>query len=291
MDTEQKMTRSAVETQLEGSLDKIGIPPRPAILDRIQAEIRKDEPDLNHLTSLISADVALAASLISITNSPYFGFHGRVHTAREALMVLGLNVTSKAITGIIMRRAFPSSPHLERFWDASARIARLSGWLAQRIRNSALRADDAYTFGLFRDCGIPILFSRFPGYFDVLNKANHDAVKSFTEIENFSLPTNHAVVGYLLAQSWWLAEETILSIRHHHDLDVLCSATIPPSLNSRYMIAIAQLAEHLLQQHSGRSLTQEWIKLGPACLQLLKLNEEAMERIAAEAISVIEAED
>ena len=292
MGMEQKMTphHSALETQLEISLNKIGIPPRPAILEIISTEMKKDEPDINHLSSIISADVALAASLISITNSPYFGFRGRVHTAREALMILGLNVASKAIAGLVMRRAFPGSPHLERFWDASARIARLSGWLAQRIRNSTLRADDAYTFGLFRDCGIPILISRFPSYPGILNEANHDAVHSFTDIEDLSLPTNHAVIGYVLAQSWWLSEETIFAIRRHHDVDTLKSSSIPPSLNSRHMIAVAQLAEHLLQQHSGLSQTQEWVKLGPACLQLLNLNEVGLERVMAEASPVIAAE-
>ena len=293
MGMEQIMTphHSALETQLEISLNKIGIPPRPAILETISAEMKKDEPDINHLASIISADVALAASLISITNSPYFGFRGRVHTAREALMILGLNVASKAIAGLVMRRAFPSSPHLERFWDASARIARLSGWLAQRIRNSTLRPDDAYTFGLFRDCGIPILISRFPNYSSILNEANHDAVHSFTDIEDQSLPTNHAVIGYVLAQSWWLSEETIFDIRRHHDVDTLKSSSIPPSLNSRHMIAVAQLAEYLLQQRSGLSLTQEWVKLGPACMQLLNLNEVGLERIMAEAAPVIAAEN
>lgn len=280
---------SSIEAQLESSLWKIGIPPRPVILERINAEMQKDEPDFNHLASTIAADVALSASLISITNSPYFGFRGRVKSAREALMVLGLNIAGKAIAGIVMRRAFPASPQLERFWDTSARIARLSGWLAQR--STTLRADDAYTFGLFRDCGIPILLARFPNYFDILNEANHETCRSFTAIEEITLPTNHAVVGSMLAQSWWLSDETSLSIRIHHDIAILSTPSIPPSLNSRNMIAVAQLAEHLLQLHSGLCFTQEWVKIGPACLHLLNFTEEEVKDILAEAIPVIEAED
>lgn len=287
----ETITSPSVEARLESSLLKIGIPPRPVILDRIGAEMRKDEPDFNQLASVIAADVALSASLISITNSPYFGFRGRVSSPREALMMLGLNVASKAIAGIVMRKAFPKSPQLERFWDASARIARLSGWLAQRVTRGTLRADDAYTYGLFRDCGIPILLARFPGYFDILTEANHEASRSFTAVEETTLPTHHAAVGYMLAQSWWLPDETILSIRHHHDVAILDTPSIPPTLNSRYLIAISQLAEHLLQQHSGLSFTQEWDKLGPACLRLLNLSEEDVTGILAEASPLLEAED
>ena len=40
--------------------------------------------------------------------------------------------------------------------------------------------DDAYTYGLFRDCGIPILMKKFPGYVDVLKAANAETEKGFT---------------------------------------------------------------------------------------------------------------
>lgn len=279
-----------LEKHLENSLLEIEIPPRPVILDLIHAEMQKDEPDFTHLTEIITADVALSASLIKVTNSSYFGIRGHVHTPREALMMLGLSIASKAIAGLIMRRAFPGSPQLERFWDASAQIARLSGWLAHRVTNGKLRADDAYTFGLFRDCGIPILLSRQPGYFEVLIDANHDGIRSFTEIEDLALPTNHAIVGSLLAQNWWLTDETVLSIRHHHDLATLSAPTIPPSLNSRYLIAVAQLSEYLLQQHTGRSSTREWVKLGTACQRLLNLNDDDIAALLTDAVDIMEAE-
>lgn len=285
------MTDTSFEAQLERTIRDIGIPPRPAILDHIGGEMQKVEPNFRTLSRIISADVGLSAGLIKITNSPYFGFRKRARSVQDALMVLGLDVASRAIAGIVMRDAFPSSPTLERFWDASARIARLSGWLAQRVTRNNLRADDAYTFGLFRDCGIPILLARYPGYYGVLTEANHETIWGFTDIEDTHLPTNHAIVGYLLAQNWWLTEETSLSIRHHHDLKILGTPTIPPSLNSRYQIAVAQFAEHLLQQHTRLSYTQEWTKLGPACLRLLNLSEEDVKNLVVEATPIIEESD
>jgi HD-like signal output (HDOD) protein len=282
---------SSFEAKLESTLRDIGIPPRPTILDHISTEMQKEEPNFNYLSRIITADVALSASLIKITNSPFFGFRSRVRSVKEALMVLGLDVASRAIAGIILRRAFPNAPSLERFWDSSARIARLSGWLAQRVTKNNLRPDEAYTYGLFRDCGIPILIARFPGYYGVLAEANHEANISFTTIEDTKLPTNHAVVGCLLAQSWWLPEETSLSIRYHHDANVLAAPTIPPSLNSRYQIAVAQFAEYLLQQQTGLCHTQEWPKLGTACLRLLNITEADVKIILVDAKSVIEAED
>ena len=281
----------SVDALLESSLKDIGIPPRPTILDRISREMLQDEPDYKRLANIIGADVSLSASLIKTANSPFFGYRNRVRSVNEALMMLGLDVASRAIAGIILRKVFPNSLHLERFWDASARIARLSGWLAQHVGRNKLRPDDAYTFGLFRDCGIPVLLSRFPGYEKILDSANSEADRSFTVVENSQLPTNHAMVGCLLAQSWWLPEEACLAIRHHHEVAIIETPSITPPLTSRYRIAIAQFAEHLMQRHTGLSHTQEWPKLGTACLRLLDVAEDDVDAILADAVPVMEAED
>ncbi len=281
----------SVDALLESSLKDIGIPPRPTILDRISREMLQDEPDYKRLANIIGADVSLSASLIKTANSPFFGYRNRVRSVNEALMMLGLDVASRAIAGIILRKVFPNSLHLERFWDASARIARLSGWLAQHVGRNKLRPDDAYTFGLFRDCGIPVLLQRFPGYEKILDSANSEADRSFTLVENSQLPTNHAMVGCLLAQSWWLPEETCLAIRHHHELAIIETPSVTPPLTSRYRIAIAQFAEHLMQRHTGLSHTQEWPKLGAACLRLLDIAEDDVDAILADAVPVMEAED
>ena len=281
----------SVDALLEGSLKDIGIPPRPTILERISSEMQKEEPDYKRLAQVIGADVSLSGSLIKTANSPFFGYRNRVRSVNEALMMLGLDVASRAIAGIILRKVFPNSLHLERFWDASARIARLSGWLAQHVGHNKLRPDDAYTFGLFRDCGIPVLLLRFPGYQKILAQANGEDKDSFTAVEDGQLPTNHAMVGCLLAQSWWLPEETCLAIRHHHDAAIIATPSISPPLTSRYRIAMAQFAEYLVQRHSGLSQTHEWSKLGAACLSLLGIAENEVDGILAESVPIMEEEE
>ena len=278
-----------VEGLLENALQDTGIPSRPAILDRVHVEMGREEPDLNLLARIISADVALSGGLISIANSPYFGFHGRVRSVNEALMVLGLNVSCRAVAGLILRKLFPVTLALERFWDSSASIAKLSGWLAQYPDlGIKIHASDAYTYGLFRDAGIAVLLNRFPYYSDVLLQANQEKEISFTDIEEIQCPTNHAVIGGLLAQSWWLPEEISSAIRLHHDYDILHkddSTILPPA--TRGLIAIAQLAEHIYQHHTGMSKTQEWDKSKDVCLDILGCNESQLDNIYSESAPVL----
>lgn len=289
-----KQTNSSpteIDQLFERAINGIDIPPCPGILTRFMEEAGKDEPNYKHMAEIVEADVAISASLIKTANSPFFGIRQRVRSVKEALAILGLEISSRAVAGIILRNSFPNMPNLERFWDASARIARISGWLAQHYKIPGLLAEYAYTFGLFRDCGIPVLIKRFPQYNAVLAAANNDTERSFIEVEESGLPTNHAMVGCVLAQSWWLPEEIFLAIRNHHEIEALKAVDSDIPLLSQKLIAISQLAEHIMQHQLGLSLTQEWTKLGDSCLKLMGIEQEQLESLYAEVAHIVTLDD
>lgn len=286
MSDQQAGLSLTTDVHLERALLDVGIPPCPDILNRIMVEMQKEEPDYHRLSIIISADVALSAGLIKTTNSPYFLRSQRARSVHDALSILGLRVASHTIAGIILRNIFPSTPNMIRFWDGSARTARLCAWLAQQLDILGLVVDDAYTFGLFHDCGIPVLMGRFPNYKEVLGLANDDSKQEFTLMEESLIQTNHAVVGSTLAQSWWLPEEMYVAICHHHEINILNTDSILPEL-SRQLIATTQFAEHISQQQLGLGVTQEWPKLGEACLRTLKIDDEDLEFLYAEAKQIV----
>ena len=175
-----------------------------------------------------------------------------------------------------------------RFRDASARTARLCAWLAYKLDIPGFHADDAYTFGLFHDCGIPLLMVCFPHYKEVLGQANRNTQTEFTAIEESLVQTNHAMVGSALARSWWLPEDMCLAIRHHHDLTSLATnSTLPKS--QREFIATTQFAEHFSQQQLGLDFTEEWPKFCAASLETLQIDEKDLEFLYAEARQIVSA--
>lgn len=263
------------ESRLHTEIRNIGIPPRPAILDKVDAEMRKDEPDFRHLADIVGSDVGLAASVIKVANSPFFGFGKQARSVAEALLILGLKTVVHTIAGHALKNTFPRVPSLERFWDSAAQTAHVSGWLAQRLRGRVrVRPEEAYTYGLFRDCGIPVLMIPFTEYPAILAQANGEAQLPFTVIEDRLLSINHAIVGAELAEDWRLPEEIQSAIRHHHDATALAAPLTEPRPQAmQQLIAIAQVAEHLIQENTGLNRTREWGKLGPACLALLDIDD------------------
>jgi HD-like signal output (HDOD) protein len=203
--------------------------------------------------------------------------------------MLGLDEASRAIAAACLRESFPLTPALERFWDASAQVAALSGWLAKNNHKPMLRADVAYTFGLFRDIGIAILLLRYPRYVETLFSANHETELSFTDVEQRDFRTDHARVGYVLAMNWNLPEEICLGIRSHHELLGMNQAESGVPLARQYLIATSQTAEHILQSITGLSSTSEWQKLGPACLKILGLTEDELPAIREAGAHILES--
>jgi len=93
---------------------------------------------------------------------------------------------------------------------------------------------------------------------------------------------NHAMVGWMLTQSWHLPKEICLAINSHHNIE---APKLPVA--SWKLVATAQLAEHIIQRQLGLSLTQEWAKLGAACLRILGLDEAQLEALYAEAEPIV----
>lgn len=267
---------------LQDGLLSIGIPPRPAVLDNIEQEMRSKTPNTAALEKIISLDVGVSAGLLKIANSAFFGFSGRVRSVQEALQILGLNTVASTIAALSLKKSFSHVPRMERFWDSSAAIAQISAWLTSQIAwpEHRIKANEAYTFGLFRDTGIPVLMANYADYIEILRTANQEDRQAFTVIEDEELGVNHAMIGAKLAKEWRLPIEYGAAIEYHHDADAIGGGKphLIPDI-ARYFIALSQLAEHLFQQASGLNSTKEWGKLGEVCLGILRLDEKDSEQL------------
>lgn len=260
-----------IDQELERVALSVGIPPRPGILAELSIEAKKDDPDFQHIEKLVSTDVGLSATLLKTINSPFYGLRNKVSSVKQAISILGLTTLSRIVTGMALRNSFSAGTQLsmERFWDASAKVALVSAHIAKQL--PGVNKDEAYTFGLFQDCGIPVLMQRFPAYKQTLGLANQSVTIKFTEIEDNAHGTNHGTIGYLLAKSWSLPDTITKAIRFHHEHAMLGEKQDVLPHESQNLVALALVAERAIQLHSGLNQTAEWIKGGPAVLAHLGL--------------------
>lgn len=276
MDTVQSV-EGVVEAALGQTLEKIEIPPRPAMLDKLAAEMQRDEPDFRRMANLILGDVGLSASLIKTANSPAFGYRSRASTVRDALTMLGLINVLRTLSGLALRQAAPETPGLKGFWEAASRAAHTCGWLVKQLGVvHGVRSEDAYTYALFHDCGIPVLIKAVPGYEETYLAALKDGGRPITVIETERHALNHALVGCAIAKTWLLPDLIVESILNHHDN--LSRQDLSPAC--RRLIAFGQLAETLVAGVTGGT-DHEWSRLAEDCLTTLEIGPARVGELAS----------
>lgn len=271
---------------LAGLVKDIGIPPRPDLLERLHAELSSERPRLDALVQVATSDVAVSAALVKVANAPWLGLPQPIGTVRIAFERLGACRCLAILSALVLRRVLPCrGPSLERFWDVAQRRSIAIAWLARQ--HGQVEPDLAHSFGLFCDIGIPVLLLRFeqPSYRVTLAEANLGR-RPFTEVEQRRHGTHHALVGASMAGAWGLSEEIVQAVALHHDYRCLGSSVVPQRV--QVLVALALLAERIIQRHQGLNRHAEWQRGGMAALLALELTPHQAEAWADEVQAQLE---
>lgn len=271
------MTIELSDEQIRSVLQGISVPPQPQIMVDLQMEQVMPDPDLRTIARLISQDPGLSGALLKTVNSPFFGLANRIASIQQAVNLLGCRsvinlINAQSIRGELSDAAIVT---LNRFWDTAQDVAMTSLSLAKRIGHPA--PDEAYTLGLFHNCGIPLMLTRFPNYMDVLEEAyaSASAETRVTDIENRVFNTNHAVVGYFVARSWKLPAHLCEAIANHHNALALFDDEWSDA-QIKTLLAILKMAEHICACHrvlGGQPDDHEWEAVAQQVLEYVGLSE------------------
>jgi len=260
--------RELDQARSEGPVRDIVIPPCPELLTALQLEMRQTDPDPAEVTRLASCDVAMAAALMRVANSPLYSRARPANTVAEAVTMLGMGQAAAILTGFLTRSAIRiNSPLIGHFWETSTRRSLAMAYIARQLYG--VDAEVAQTCGLFMHVGIPIMLQGVRGYAGTLAEAMARQDRSFTETENAVHRTDHAVVGAIVARTWFLPPVVAFAIRLHHDFTVLRVSSIPAGV--RNLVALAAVAEHLVTDFEGAQPQREWERFGSACLSYLQI--------------------
>lgn len=261
------------QARVHPSVRAIVIPPCPESLLRLQAIMAEPELDSVALDQLASSDVAMAAALIRLANSPLYGLAQPVQTVGMALTVLGLQPSVELLAAFITRNALlVRSPLLEHFWESSQRRAIACEHIGHQLYS--LDPGLGYSFGLFCHVGMPVLVKAVRGYAGTVTEALARKDRTFTQTENASHRTDHAVMGAIVARTWHLPGDVAQAIWLHHDFACLGDERFNPTV--RHLVALGLLAEYLVNHHDNLAPTREWLEHGEACMQYLDVSEDEL---------------
>jgi HD-like signal output (HDOD) protein len=278
------MDKELSAEQIQKFLQGISVPPQPQIMVDLQFEQVMPNPDLKAISRLISQDPGLSGALLKIVNSPYFGLVNKVSSIQRAVNLLGSNSVINMVNALSIRGEMSDETivTLNRFWDTAQDVAMTCMTRAKRIGCESM--DEAYTLGLFHNCGIPLMLKRFPNYMDVLEESYASASRELrvVDTENRLLNTNHAVVGYFTAKSWNLPMHLCEAIANHHNALAIFSDDNGRDAQLKNLLAILKMAEHICRSYQvlgNQSEDHEWESIEALVLDYVGLSEYDFENL------------
>jgi len=276
---------------LENILDGVKIPPAPEILNNLNGELQKDEPDMTRMAAIIQKDPGLSSLVIRTVNSPMFPLRSQVTSIQQAISMLGIGYMINIVMGLVLRRTFETQESaLPGFWDSPTNIAMIMSQLSRKL--TRLASDEAYMLGLFHNVGHTLIRQRHTDYFAFFQQHLNHPDASITEFEQAQYNFDHATLGYFLARSWGLPEDICQAIRFHHEaLDLLDQGNVLDSDNRvPRLLALLKLAEHIDALYQGRDHDHEWGRYASAVMQYLGLSEPDYQDIEADMLEMLQTE-
>jgi len=223
-------------------VEQLKIPPRPEALISVIRELEKKEPDVDVVVNSLQSDVSLSGAVLQVVNSPLFSLPQQVSSIQQGIMLLGLEKVASLVRTTAMKNALGGC-HFDRFWDTASDVALIASHLAKQL--TELEPDDAYTLGLFHECGIPLMMQAFPDYNELLKKVNNDNSLILSELEHDQYGTTHCALGYMLGRKWFLPEYINRGVFLMQGYKRVFNGKIKQSEHASQLLAVLLLARNI----------------------------------------------
>ncbi len=216
------------------------LPALPEVVVRVMRMAEDPRSDAQGIARVIATDQAMAARVLKLANSAFYGLPRRVGTLSEAVVILGFrtikNLAIAASTFELLNREI-AGYWLQRgeLWRHSLACAIGAQLIARRARLPV--SEEAFVAGLLHDIGKVAIDLFVRAQFDqIMERALQDRIP-FVEAEQAVLGFNHAMAGGLIAEKWNLPPLLVSVIKYHHQ---------PSSAPDREpMISVVHLADLL----------------------------------------------
>jgi putative nucleotidyltransferase with HDIG domain len=193
------------------------LPAMPHIAAQILQKVANPDSTHQEIHELITKDQSLAARVLKVANSPYYGASRSISSVKEAILFMGFDSIRSLVTAAVMKNLCSAVSDTGRqLWEHSICCAVAAKQIAVDIGLQG--SEQAFLAGLIHDIGKSVLFLQAPDKMrEIVLLVNGG--KSFGEAEWQLLGFTHAEVGRLLTIKWLFSLTIEDVIANHHKPD------------------------------------------------------------------------
>ncbi|MDF1614566.1 HDOD domain-containing protein [Desulfurivibrio dismutans] len=184
----------------------------PALYHELNRVLETPGNDAQDAAQVIERDPALAARLLALTNSAYFGLVRRVDTVAHAITLIGLQELRTLVLTMVVVEKFKGLPNdledMTSFWRQSMVCALVARGLSLKA-GRASTAGRLFSAGLLHRVGDLLIFRRLPELAHQAFLRRRDNGFPLWEAEQQLLGLDYGVVGAALAEFWRFPPELV----------------------------------------------------------------------------------
>lgn len=188
------------------------------VLSKLGEILQDVNSELGEITDLLCRDVALAARIVRISNSPMFGGGGSIASVDEAVNRVGFSEILKLVGTATAARFTDRS--LEHYQVSAARLRDNMLYTAfaceALARHAGCDARAAYTAGLLRPLGMMVLDRAGRGHLHWTEHYASSRCANYSAWEGSRFGVDNCEVAGLILEEWRFPPEISAAIRGHY---------------------------------------------------------------------------
>jgi HD-like signal output (HDOD) protein len=172
---------------------------------------------LADVAAVIETDVAMAAKVLQLVNSGFFGLAQSISSLQWAIGYLGMETMRNLALASDTFRVFIPAPSIPlSFLDDLHRHAQRSALIAGTLPLPLHLRDLAIIAALLHDIGELVLACKLPRDFLAARERMSSVGCSRVEAEEQIIATSHAEIGAYLLGLWGIDSVIVEAVAHHH---------------------------------------------------------------------------
>jgi putative nucleotidyltransferase with HDIG domain len=191
------------------------LPTIPVVAIKVMQLIESENATAEELAKVVASDPAVAARVLKISNSSFYGCQRQIQTLSHAIVVLGSATLKSLVVAASVKQVYQPYGLTEKMlWEHSFGAALASRMIARETR--MVSEEEAFLGGLFHDIGKIIMNTMNKQQFqDVMQRCYNDGL-TFEEAERRVYPYTHAEVGGLVIKKWNFPDRLMHAVLNHH---------------------------------------------------------------------------
>lgn len=196
----------------------------PEVTTKIIAVVEDPKSTAQDMHEIVKNDPALAAKVLKVVNSAFYGLPTQIANLDRAIVMLGLSAVKNLAMAASLARLFKPGKLSEKFdardlWRHCIAVGVCARTLAETAGG---HAEEAFVGGLVHDMGLLVEYQLFPDKLKaIVERVEADRTLDFCTVERELIGADHQAFGNFMATKWKFPPGLRACISFHHNTENL----------------------------------------------------------------------